>query len=103
MALNLNFSADVGVAVADLPATMTWAGTAYSCVCDAMGRGVELSEAMPFENISFLIVVQTSLFTGNRPVAGDVVTVGGKQYRIINVAADEADAALNIMCSEYTG
>jgi len=102
----VDFDADVAFAVSDLGDTFTHAGTSGSiaCVVSTINKGNEIDTiAGPTAEISFEIVVQTSLLTV-RPVTGDVVVVpaGGTSYRALRVETDEADAALNIICGAYT-
>ena len=102
----VDFDADVAFAVADLGDTFTHTGTvgAVACVISTINKASEIDGIEgPNDDISFEIVVQTSLLT-TRPVDGDVVVVpaAGTSYRVLRVETDEADAALNIICGAYT-
>ena len=99
--IGVDFDADIATAVADLPGSMTWSGDAYACVISAIAKSERMDgQAGIFDEASYQIVVQTSLFAGSRPVAGDQVTVGGTAYRIIRVETDPPDDGLNIFVEE---
>jgi len=97
MALNIDYDADIAQAVADLAGSFTWSGDAYAAIVDPIVAQEEVEGMEGYRDvINFLIVVQTSLFSGTRPAIGDLVTINSVEYRIESVVADEADAGLNI-------
>jgi hypothetical protein len=96
MALNIDYDGDIAQTVEDLPRTFTWDGDDYSAVIDPINKQ-ELTDGVNYrDEINFMIVVRTSLFSGDRPQVNDKVTVEGQEYRVNGVEADEADAGLNI-------
>ena len=102
----IDFDADLGAITADLPDTFTHTGTSGSIVCviSTVNKGNEIDGIEgPSDEISFEIIVRTSLLT-TRPVTGDVIVVpaSGTNYRVLRVETDEADAALNIIAGAYT-
>ena len=100
----IDFDADVAACVADLGDTFTHTGTSGSvaCVVSFINKGNNIDGIEgPSDEISFEIVVQTSLLTV-RPVTGDPIVVGGTSYRVLRVETDEPDAALNLICGAYT-
>ncbi len=103
MALDIDFDGDIAQAVTDLPGVMKWNGKDYFSVIDPVIKA-QRQEGIEgiYEEDSFQIVVQTSLFSGSRPVRGETVTVKGTVYRIVRVETDEADAGLNIFVEEET-
>lgn len=96
-ALNIDYDGDIAFAINDLPGSFTWGGTAYAAIVDPINKqeNVEGMEGYRSE-VNFMIVVQTSLFTGSRPAVGDVVTIGGVEYRIDGTEPDESDQGLNL-------
>lgn len=103
MVVGIDFDADIARAVSDLPGSMTWEGDAYACVINAIPNREVISIEGVHESIDFVIVIQTSLFSSTRPTVGDVITVGGVEYRLVGVETDEADAGLNLFIKEFTG
>jgi len=102
----IDFDADLGAITADLPDTFTHTGTSGSIVCviSTVNKGNEIDGIEgPSDEISFEIVVRTSLLTA-RPVAGDpvVVPAGGTSYRILRAETDETDTAMNLVCGAFT-
>jgi hypothetical protein len=96
MTVSVDFDADIAFAVSDLPRTFTWEGTDYSAVIDPINQQ-EQTDGMNYRDvISFMIVVQASLFSGDRPAVNDKVTISGVEYRISGIEEDEPDAGINI-------
>ena len=99
----IDFDADVQEATTDLLDSVTFEGTAYAAAVGTISSDIEIEGIEgPMADISFVVVIRTSLLTGNRPVTGKQITVGGTAYRIAAVETDEADAALNVYVKELT-
>jgi hypothetical protein len=96
MAVNVDFDADVAQAVEDLPGEFTWDGNTYVAIIDPILKIEDVDGPNYRDDINFMIVVQTSLFTGSRPQVNDKITISGTEFRIEGAEADEADAALNL-------
>ena len=101
--LGIDFDADLAEMVADLTGSMTWSGTAYACAMSPLSIGAQIDMGGYFAQVSFRLIVRTSLFSGSRPITGQKVTVGGTEYRIITADTGADDSALLLMIGQVTG
>ena len=99
----IDFDADLASIVSDLGDVLTWSGDDYACVVDPVGPGTKIeTEAGYFVDVSFVTVVQTSLFSSARPVANNKVTINSVVYRVVRAETDEADSGIVLDLAEVT-
>lgn len=77
-------------AEADPGATFTWQTNSYACCASPLARGTTLELGGFAADIDLRIVVRAELFTGSRPIAGQLITYNGASYRIERVTTHEA-------------
>jgi hypothetical protein len=100
----IDFDADLGTIIGDLPDTFTNtnAGTDVVCAISTVNKGTVLDGIEgPAGEISFEIVVRQSLCS-SAPTVDQSVTVNSTNYRILRVETDETGGSYNLICGAYT-
>ena len=98
-----DFDKDMDTPVGDLPSSFTWGAVAHACVKDETRKGDRIDNiAGEFEEVDFVIEVQTSLLTVTRPTAGDLITVDSVSVRVVNAHTCPSDKVLILFCKEST-
>ena len=90
--------ADLTYMIADLPTTVTWKGTAYSCVVSDITSEDDLEMAGIIEGNGFTVVVSLADFSGAYPDTGQRVTVAGENYRIGSTSDSPDGLARTLTC-----
>lgn len=100
MALDIPYDADIAMAEADLPQTVTIGGAAYAvCVSEAQrGQSLEMAGIMGDAdlNVTIRISVLASVAIGTR------VTYGGKAYRVDKVNDSPCGTAYRLDCVDVS-
>lgn len=97
MALGINYDADVAMAEADLPQTVTISGTDYAACVSELVRGEQLEDAggiIPEVDLSatIRISVLAAVSIGTR------ITYTGRQYRVERVNDSPCGTAYRVDC-----
>jgi len=90
--------ADIDYMIADLPTSVTWKGSTYSCVVSDITSEDELDIAGIIEGNGFLIVISLVDFTNGYPNTGQEVTVASKDYRIGQYSDSPDGLARTLTC-----
>ena len=91
--------ADITYMIADLPTSVTWKGTAYSCVVSDITSEDNLEIAGIIEGNGFLVVISLADFTGTSPDIGQVITIAGEDYRIGGISDSPDGLARTLTCA----
>jgi hypothetical protein len=92
---------DLQFMLGDLVDTLTWKSGPYACARNELTRGQGLhDDAGIWPDDAFQLVVAISAFTGALPAAGDPVTYGGVNFRILQTRKSEDGKALTLVCAE---
>ena len=89
--------ADIDYMIADLPTSVTWNGTAYSCVVGDVNSADDLDLAGITAESSFIVVINLADFT-TYPDTGQRVTIGGTNYRIMGYSDSPDGLARTLTC-----
>jgi len=90
--------ADIDYMIADMPTSVTWSGTTYSCVVSDITSEDDLELAGIVEGNGFVIVISLDDFTSGTPDTGDRVTVSGKNYRVGGFSDSPDGLARTLTC-----
>ena len=90
--------ADIDFMIADLPTSVTWSGSAYSCVVSDITSEDNVELAGIIEGNGFQVVVSLDDFSGDTPDVGQRVTIAGKNYRIVGKSDSPDGLARTLTC-----
>ena len=90
--------ADLDYMIADLPTTVTWNGSDYSCIVGDITSGDDLEVAGIIDTNTFSVVISKDDFSGSYPDEGDRITIAGMSYRVESVIDGPDGIARTLTC-----
>lgn len=89
---------DLDFMINDLPTTVTWEGSSYSCVVSDITSEDALDMAGIMESNSFQVIISLDDFD-SYPDVGDRVTISSKNYRITQTSDSPDGISRTLTCS----
>ena len=100
MALSTSvLDADIAALIADMPETLTFSGTSYTVTRSRLRRTDVLAMEGLRDRYSCTFWIQASDFD-TQPSMGDLVAVGGKNYRVLAKDTDDLDQLVGLHVGE---
>jgi len=92
------FQSDLSFMISDFPTSVTWNGSAYSCIVNDITSEDNLEMGGIMESHSFEVVISLADFS-SYPAVGDRVTIAGTNYRITGTSDSPDGIARTLTCS----
>lgn len=92
---------DLDYMIADLATSVTWNGTAYSCIVGDIGKSHELEIAGISGSATLTVVISKDDFS-SYPAIGDRVTISAINYRVIDTSDSPDGISRTLTCAGDT-